>query len=315
MTAAARGRAPVESELALTAEGGATTGVGIGLRAPLVDDLLDAPPPELRFVEVAPENYIARGGRYPADLRRVAARWPVVAHGLSMSLGGVDRLDRDYLHRLRGFLRDIGSPWHSDHLSFGVVGGVALHELLPVPFTRAAAEHVAARVREAQDVLGLPMAVENITYYATPGAEMDEGDFIGEVLRSSGCKLLLDVNNVYVNAKNHGFEPLSVLSKLPLAEVVQIHVAGHDASDPELTIDTHAEAISDGVYSLLEWTLARTGPLPVLLERDDDFPPWSELCDEVRRLDGIVQRARAPGSRDDPASEPSPTHDGAACRP
>jgi hypothetical protein len=290
-------------------------GVGIGLRAPLVDDLLDAPPSELRFVEVAPENYIARGGRYSADLRRVAARWPVVAHGLSMSLGGVDPFDRGYLGRLRAFLRDIGSPWHSDHLSFGVVGGVALHELCPIPFTRAAAEHVAARVREAQDLLGLPMAVENITYYATPGAEMDEGDFIGEVLRSSGCKLLLDVNNVYVNAKNHGFDALSVLSKLPLAEVVQIHIAGHDASDPELTIDTHAEAISDDVYSLLEWTLARTGPLPVLLERDDDFPPWSELCDEVRRLDGIVQRAGSLENGDERAVESSSMRDGAACRP
>lgn len=299
----------------MTGGGESPTGIGIGLRAPLVDDLLDAAPPELRFVEVAPENYIARGGRYPADLRRAAARWPVVTHGLSMSLGGVGPLDRGYLDRLRVFLRDIGSPWHSDHLSFGVVGGVALHELCPIPFTRAAAEHVAARVREAQDALGLPMAVENITYYAVPGSEMDEGDFIGEVLRASGCKLLLDVNNVYVNAKNHGFDPHAVLSKLPLAEVVQIHVAGHDASDPELAIDTHAEAISDGVYSLLEWTLARTGPLPVLLERDDDFPPWSELCDEVRRLDGIVQRARALGNPDERASEPSSAHDGAACRP
>lgn len=269
-------------------------GVGLGLRVPLADDLLGSAPTELAWLEVAPENFMRRGGRYPAVLARALARWPVVPHGLALSLGGTAPLDRGYLAALRRFLRDIGAPWHSDHLSFGVIGQTMLHELLPLPFTREAAAHVAARVRHAQDVLGVPFAVENVTAYARPaGAEMDEADFIGEIVRDAGCLLLLDVNNVYVNSKNFGFDPRALIQRLPLDRVVQIHVAGHDATDPELLVDTHAEPVCDGVFSLLEWTLERTGRVPVLLERDDKFPAWDDLCGEVRTLHAILERATA----------------------
>ena len=221
-------------------------GVGLGLRVPLAEDLLSAPPAELRWLEIAPENFMRRGGRYPSVLRAVEQRWPLVPHGLSMSLGGVDPLDRDYLRTLGAFLHDIRAPWHSDHLCFGGVDGVALHELLPLPFTNAAAKHVAARVREAQDILGVPLAVENVTTYARPpGAEMDEADFVSEVVRSAGCGLLLDVNNVHVNGRNFGFSPRAMLERMPLDRVVQLHVAGHDDSDPELVIDTHAEPVCE----------------------------------------------------------------------
>jgi len=272
----------------------AVAGVGLGFRVPIAEDVLGAPPPELAWLEVAPENFMRRGGRYPALLARALERRPVATHGLALSLGSTAPFDRDYLTTLRGFLRDSRTPWHSDHLSFGVVSETMLHELLPLPFTEEAAAHVAHRIVEAQDRLGLPLAVENITAYARPaGAEMDEADFVTEVVRRADCRLLLDVNNAYVNSKNFGFDPRAVLERFPLDRVVQIHVAGHDASDPELLVDTHAEPVSDGVYALLEWVLERTGNVPVLLERDDHFPPWDELVAEIRAIHRICARAAA----------------------
>jgi uncharacterized protein (UPF0276 family) len=260
----------------------------------VVEGILERAPRELRWVEIAPENYMRRGGLFPATLAACAERFPIVTHGLTMSLGGADPLDDEYLGALSGFLRDVGSPWHSDHLCFGAVGGSVLHDLLPLPFTREAARHVAARVRRAQDALGVPMAVENISYYALPGrAEMDEGEFAAEVVSAAGCGLLLDVNNVWVNSRNFGFDPRDVLAKMPLDRVVQIHVAGPDDSDPRLVVDTHAEPVREEVYDLLAWTLERTGPVPVLLERDGNFPPWSELVAEIQRLDAILSGASA----------------------
>jgi uncharacterized protein (UPF0276 family) len=240
-------------------------GIGLGLRWQLAPDLLRRAPPELAFIEVAPENYMRRGGRFSATLAACIARWPVVTHGLTMSLGGADPLATDYLRTLRSFLRDVGSPWHSDHLCFGIVEGTALHELLPLPLTQEAAEHVAARTRQAQDTLDVPFAVENISSYALLGRpEMDEADFAALVVEKADCGLLLDVNNVYVNSKN-------------------------DDSDPNLVIDTHAEAVKDDVYDLLAFALARTGPVPVLLERDDNFPSFDELSEEILRLHRIYQ--------------------------
>jgi uncharacterized protein len=270
-------------------------GVGLGLRWALASDILERPPPELAFIEVAPENYMRRGGLFPASLASCAERWPIVTHGLTMSLGGVDPISAEYLATLAQFVRDVRTPWHSDHLCFTVAGGTVTHELLPLPFTAEAAEHVAVRVMRAQDALGIPMAVENISYYAHPGrAEMDEADFASAVVRRAGCSLLLDVNNVYVNAKNHGFDPRAMIAKMPLDRVVQIHVAGHDPSDPALILDTHAEAVTGDVYDLLAFTLEKTGPIPVLLERDDHFPPWDELCAEIARLDAIVESSSFP---------------------
>jgi uncharacterized protein (UPF0276 family) len=269
-------------------------GVGLGLRWPLVGDLLERPPPELGFLEVAPENYMRRGGRYAAALASCRQRWPVITHGLTMSLGGADPLSVEYLHALRSFIDEVGSPWHSDHLCFGVVDGVVLHELLPIPFTERAADHVAARVKQAEDALGVPMAVENISYYAHPGrAEMDEADFAAMIVEKADCSLLLDVNNVYVNSKNHRFDARKMIAKMPLERVVQIHVAGHDDSDPDLIVDTHAEAVTSDVFELVAFALARTGQVPILLERDDRFPSWDELKSEIARLQAIHRAAPA----------------------
>jgi uncharacterized protein (UPF0276 family) len=272
-------------------------GVGLGLRWALAENIIERPPPELAFIEVAPENYMRRGGLYPASLSACAARWPIVTHGLTMSLGGVDPIAPDYLTTLAAFARELKTPWHSDHLCFTVSRGRMTHELLPLPFTAEAAEHVAVRVMRAQDALGVPMAVENISYYAHPGApEMDEADFASAVVKRAGCALLLDVNNVFVNAKNHGFDARAMIAKMPLDRVVQMHIAGHDTSDPALILDTHAEAVRDDVYDLLAFALKKTGSVPVLLERDDNFPPWDELCAEIKRLDAILRDATSPRS-------------------
>jgi uncharacterized protein (UPF0276 family) len=289
----------------------AVSGVGIGLRWALVEDILERPPPELAWLEVAPENFMRRGGRFPAALARLAERWPVVTHGLAMSLGGTERFDDGYMRTLRGFLREVETPWHSDHLCFGAVSGVAMHDLLPMPFTRAAAAHLAERIRRARDLVDRPFAVENISYYAHPGqAEMDEGDFVSEVVALADCALLLDVNNVYVNAQNHRFDPRAMIAKLPLDRVVQIHVAGHDDSEPDLVIDTHAEPMKNEVLDLLAFTFERTGPVPVLLERDDNFPPWEELSAELRAIARIAAAAghapRATGPADAPPEKGHP---------
>jgi uncharacterized protein len=267
-------------------------GIGLGLRWALTEDILERPPPELAWLEVAPENYMRRGGRFPASLASCAERWPIVTHGLTMSLGGIDPLDPEYLRTLASFAQNIGTPWHSDHLCFGIVEGVALHDLLPLPFTERAADHVASRVREAGDALGVPMAVENISYYAHPGrAEMNEAEFAHSVVDRAGCSLVLDVNNVYVNSKNHGFDARSMIAQMPLHRVIQIHVAGHDESDPELIVDTHAEPLKNEVYDLLAFALRKTGPVPVLLERDDNFPSWEETCGELAKLHAILRDA------------------------
>jgi hypothetical protein len=186
------------------------------------------------------------------------------------------------------------SPWHSDHLCFTSDESVHFHELLPIPWTRTAAGRTADRVRRAQDALQLPMVVENVTYYAQAGrAELAETDFIASVLDKSGGGLLLDLNNVHVNAHNHGFDPWHWLRQIPLERVVQIHVAGPEAWDEDLLVDTHAAQVPRRVKELLSWTLERTGPVPVLLERDHAIPQLPDLLDEVAELQAIYNEALA----------------------
>ncbi len=267
------------------------SGIGLGLRAPLADAILTRPPSALRWLEVSPENYMARGGGFVRHLDALRERFPIVTHGLTLSPGGVEALDDDYLSTLSKFVNRVQSPWHSDHLCFGSHEGVFLHDLLPLPFTHEAAEHTAARMVEAQRHLDVPLALENISWYAHPGErEMGEAAFIKEVLARSGVGLLLDVNNVYVNARNHGFDAREFIGALPLDRVVQIHVAGHLVCDDGQRIDTHGEAVCDDVYDLLEHTLRRTGPVPVLFERDQAFPSWERVVEEIERLDVIWQR-------------------------
>lgn len=268
------------------------TGIGLGLRAQLAADLLARAPDALRWVEVSPENYMGRAGAFVRHLDAALERWPVVTHGLTLCPGGVDPLDDAYLRELGGFLARVRAPWHSDHLCFGSYGGAQFHDLLPLPFTRESAERTAARVAEVRAALDVPFAVENVSWYAHPGeAEMDEAAFVTEVLERSGASLLLDVNNVYVNARNHGFDARAMIDRLPLGRVVQLHVAGHLVRGDGLRVDTHGEPVCDDVYALLDYALRRTGPVPVLLERDQNFPSFDALAEEVTRLDALWRRA------------------------
>lgn len=267
-------------------------GVGLGLRAPLFGDLMARPPAALSWVEVCPENHMGRGGFFERMLADARSRFPVVTHGLSLGLGDRAPPDPSFLRALRAFLESVGTPWHSDHLCFGVVDGAHLHDLLPLPFTRESVRAVADRVRLLEDALGLPIAVENISWYAHPGeAEMGEADFLGEVFAHCDARLLLDVNNAFVNARNHGTDARDFLRRVPAERVAQIHVAGHLTAAGGVLIDTHGEPVCEGVYELLEFALSRTGRVPVLLERDGSFPPFDELATEVERLDAILQRA------------------------
>lgn len=267
-------------------------GIGIGLRQAMARRTFDSAVPEIRWLEVHPENYVQRGGRFRHMLDEARARWPLVTHGLSMGFGSAEPAEDAYVKPLAEFLREVGTPWHSEHLCFSGADGVMLHDLLPLPFTREAVRTAVARIREARDRLELPIAVENISYYAEAGpGEMPEIEFLLQVLEEADAKLLLDVNNVFVNSKNHGFDARAYLDCMPKERVVQIHVAGHHVRKDALIVDTHGEAVREEVYELLEHTLRRVGPVPVLLERDQNFPPFDELVVEVKRLDAIFQRA------------------------
>lgn len=268
------------------------TGVGVGLRAPIAAAILERAPASLRWLEVSPENYMGRAGAFVRHLDAARERFPIVTHGLTLCPGGVDPIDDAYMASLDAFTRRVATPWHSDHLCFASTGGHFLHDLLPIPFTRASAEHTAAKLIEAQRRIEAPLAIENISWYAHPGeTELDEADFLRAVLDLSGARLLLDVNNVYVNARNHGFDARAMIDRMPLDRVVQLHVAGHLTRPDGLRIDTHGESVCDDVYALLEHTLQKTGPVPVLLERDQNIPTWESLVTELDRLDAIWRRA------------------------
>jgi uncharacterized protein (UPF0276 family) len=288
-------------------------GVGLGLRWDFLDDLVektcatgDGPSP-LDFLEVSPENYLRRGGRHPSVLGWLAERYPVVTHGLTMSLGGTDPLDEGYLRDLASMLRSLGTPWHSDHLSLGAAGGRKLHDLLPVAFKEAGVARIAERIMHARDALGVPLAIENVSYYWHPGRkELSEPEFLSRVCEAADCGLLLDVNNAFVNCRNFGIDTDEWMRAAPLDRVVQIHVAGHEwfavderglgdeaapGSAGAMIIDTHGASVSDPVLALLEQVLARTGPVPVLLERDQNVPSLDALIEEVAKIRAIWQRS------------------------
>ncbi|BBP70198.1 UPF0276 protein [Pseudomonas sp. Seg1] len=268
-------------------------GVGLGLRRGLLKDLLVARGGDFDFLEVAPENWIGVGGAHGAALRELAERYPLSCHGLSLSLGGSAPLDTRFLQEVRVFLDHHQVRYYSEHLSYCNDDG-HLYDLLPLPFTEEAVRHVAARIRQSQDILGRRLAVENVSYYAAPRQDMDEVTFTNAVLREADCDLLLDVNNVYVNSINHGFDPKEFLARIEPGRVVGMHVAGHFDESDTLKIDTHGASVKPVVWSLLAEAYARFDVQPTLLERDFNFPAFSKLVAElqtIRRLQGAgVQR-------------------------
>ena len=273
-------------------ERSAITGVGLGLRWDFLEEVLERPALDVAFFEVSPENYMRRGGYYPAALETIGERYPLVSHGLTLSLGAIHEPEPDYLNELRTEVHRLRSPWHSDHLCFATAGDRVLHELMPLKFCRENVTRVADRMRRVEDFLGVPLLIENISYYVHPGrAELPETEFIARVLDRSQAGLLLDVNNVYVNAQNHGFDAWQFMREIPLDRVVEIHVAGHSRFDDDLIIDTHGTTVSSPVLDLLSWVLERTGPVPVLLERDNDVPPLDTLLEELDTIRTVYERA------------------------
>lgn len=271
---------------------GMATGAGLGLRRALLAALREAPTDAFDFLECAPDNWIGIGGRFGEAFAELAARHPISCHGLSLSLGGVEPLDETFLARTRRFLDQHRVVLYSEHLSYCADDG-HLYDLMPIPFTDEAVRHVAARIRHVQDALGRRIAVENVSYYAAPWQAMDEVDFVNAVLGEADCDLLLDVNNVYVNAINHGYDAGDFLRRMPSARIASYHVAGHYDEADDLKVDTHGAAVKDDVWRLLESAYRLHGVRPTLLERDFNFPPLPLLLAEVERIRALQRAATA----------------------
>lgn len=269
-------------------------GAGLGFRRALVPELRASQAAGIDFFELAPENWIHAGGKLARDLRHFTERFPFVAHGLSLSLGGPAPLDENLLRDIRGFLDDHGIRAYTEHLSYCSDDG-HLYDLMPIPFTDEAVRWVAGRIRRAQEILERPIAVENVSYYAAPGARMSEIEFLRAVLDEADCGLLLDVNNIYVNAINHRYDARGFLRALPAERVCYFHVAGHYVEAPDLRVDTHGTDVCGDVWTLLDEAYALFGPVPTLLERDFNFPPLATLVGEVADI-RERQRRRAPKS-------------------
>lgn len=271
-------------------------GAGLGFRRELLGDLSHGVPAAIDFFELAPENWAGIGGRPARQLRAFTERHPFVCHGLSLSPGGPDPLDRELLRCIRDFMREHGMALYTEHLAWTSAGG-QLYDLLPVPMTGDAVRWTTARIREAQDILGMRIGIENASYYVVPpGAEMSEAEFIGAIVAEADCLLHLDVNNVYVNSRNHGFDPLAFIDALPLERTCYVHVAGHDSEPDGLIIDTHGSAVIDPVWQLLARTYERIGgTVPTCLERDFNIPDLAVLTVEVEQIARL--QAAAPAAR------------------
>lgn len=258
-------------------------GAGLGLRRALLGPLQSMDQGAVDFMEVAPENWIGVGGRFGRQFRQLAERYPIVFHGLSLDIGGPDPIDLELVKSVRDLMDEVGAPLYSEHLTYCAAQG-HLYDLLPIPFTEEAVHYVADRVCQVQDIIGAPIALENASYYAQPHIELSESQFITAVLEESGCELLLDVNNIYVNSINHSYDPIEFLDALPLERARYIHIAGHYDEAEDLKVDTHGADVIDPVWALLEQAYQRLGPLPTLLERDFNLPPLNELLEEIEQI-------------------------------
>jgi len=267
-------------------------GAGLGLRREHVPDLMAGIPDAIDFFELAPENWLEMGGARRRELHHLAERRPLVAHGLSLNLGGVLPLDEAFLLQVKRFLDEYGIALFTEHLSWCADDG-HLYDLLPIPFTFDAVRHVAARIRRTQEILERRIAIENPSFYVAPAiAEMSERDFTRAVLIEADCDLHLDVNNVYVNSVNFGFDPHTFIDAMPRERVVYLHMAGHHVEPDGFLIDTHGMPVIDPVWRLLDDTYARLGVHPTLLERDFNLPPLAELVREVEEIATLQARHR-----------------------
>ena len=265
------------------------SGVGLGFRDEIADDLLFIDPQDKpKFVEIAPENWIGIGGVLGKALSDISQHYPILCHGLSLSLGSPEPLDLEFMKKLKLFLDRYQVTLYSEHLSYCKCDNAHLYDLLPVPFNEEAVFHIAKRIRFAQEFLERTIHIENISYYTTFSKEIEEAAFINAILKEANCKLLLDVNNVYVNSFNHKYDPYQFIDALDLEKVGYLHVAGHLKVSEDLIIDTHGENIADPVFALFDYTVEKLNPLPVLLERDGNFGDFPHLLKEIKQLEAIA---------------------------
>jgi uncharacterized protein (UPF0276 family) len=255
-------------------------GFGLGLRTDHYEEILESRP-RVDWFEALSENYLVPGGKPLHYLDRIRADYPMALHGVSLSIGSTDPLDLDYLAALRELAQRVEPAWISDHLCWTGVAGRNLHDLLPLPYTEAAVDHVAARVREVQDFLGCRILLENVSSYVSfRESEMNEWEFLAEISRRADSLILLDVNNIYVSAFNHGFDAMAFIDGIPPGRVRQFHLAGHDNCGSHI-IDTHAAPIVDPVWDLYAAAVKRFGNVATMIERDDNIPPLTDLVNEL----------------------------------
>jgi uncharacterized protein (UPF0276 family) len=264
--------------------------VGLGLRRDIAEEILESRTLTPDFLEFAPENWMGMGGMWKKVMDRAVENFPITCHGLSLSLGSPEELDWDFIRELKGFLDENQVKIFSEHLSYTKSRNAHLYDLLPIPFRSDAVDHVVERIRKVQDKLQRPLAIENVSYYTPVAAEMSEIEFVNQIVERADCQLLLDVNNVYVNAFNHQYDAKEFINQLPLDRVAYIHMAGHEQVEPDLIIDTHGQPIIDPVYELFEWTIAQMDPVPVLLERDYNFEDTDQIQSELLQIKSLIKK-------------------------
>lgn len=259
------------------------TGAGLGFRRPLADILKDVAPGEIDFMEIAPENWIHVGGALGKKLRWFTERYPFLIHGLSLSIGAPSPLNEQLVRDIKEFMAEHNIRMYSEHLSSCGDDG-QLYDLMPIPFTEDAVKYVAGRVRRVQDILEQRIALENVSYYAPTDTSMSEADFTLAVLEEADCDLMLDINNIVVNSINHKYDANEFMLRMPADRIRYFHLAGHYVEAEDLRIDTHGSAVDQQSWQLLGDAYAHFGAVPTLLERDFNFPPISELLDEIRQI-------------------------------
>jgi len=268
------------------------SGVGLGLRREMLNELLPDIPTSVDFWEVAPENWIPLGGKYQKNLNQFTSTCNFVCHGLSLSIGSPEPLDVTFVKNVKTFLDRHQILYYSEHLSY-CSGEGQMYDLMPIPFTEEAVKHVVERVKQVQDIIERPLLLENVSYYAAPGQQMTEQEFTLSVLNESGCLMLLDVNNIYVNSINHSYDAEAFLAAMPTGKIVYGHIAGHYDEADDLKIDTHGADVIEPVWQLLKKAYEIHGVFPTLLERDFNIPAISELLLEMEKIRTIQQQVSA----------------------
>lgn len=275
-----------------TTQGYAVEGAGLGLRRSFIDEIMQLDHPPIDFIEVAPENWMEMGGRLGKKLRAFSERFPMLCHGLSLSIGSPSPLDEAFVKRIKQFLDQHNVRLYSEHLSYCSDDG-HLYDLMPIPFTEEAVVYVADRISRVQDILQRRLVIENVSYYAAPGLQIEEIEFINAILQRADCDLLLDVNNVYVNSINHRYDARAYIDALDSKRIAYMHIAGHYNEAEDLIIDTHGADVIDPVWQLLHHTYQQHGVIPTLLERDFNIPALNTLFDEVANIRNIQSQYRS----------------------